>query len=387
MLVELTNAPRPYSWGDRESLSTWQRRPTAEQPEAELWLGTHPGSEASVVTPSGGEQLLSRFLAEQDLSPELPFLDKVLAAAKPLSIQVHPTQQQARRGFASEELAGINLSSPQRNYKDTSDKPEVMVAWSGQFEALVGFQDRQGMEGTLRAMGSLLGASGPTRPLWEALDQGVDSVIEWLVTRESESAELAQVITEAFAHRAGASGTEPVWQTWASVIPHYPGDPGIVVSSFLNLITLRKGEALFVPAGIAHAYIQGFGLEVMAPSDNVVRGGLTDKHVDRPQLARLVVRDSYTSARLTPRIAEDTADEFEVPGVPFSIRRVAGERVTLGLASPLPIVIVVHEGTSEVLWDESTESLEAGRAYLWAPKHETTCTMEVTGTVYLVSPG
>lgn len=250
MLVELTNAPRPYSWGDRESLSTWQRRPTAEQPEAELWLGTHTGSEASVVTPSG-EQLLSRFLAEQDLSPELPFLVKVLAAAKPLSIQVHPTQEQARTGFASEELAGIDLSSPQRNYKDTSDKPEVMVAWSDQFEALVGFQDRQGMESTLRAMESLLGSSGPTRPLWDALDQGVDSAIEWLMTRESESAELAQVITEAFAHRAGASGTEPVWQTWASVIPHYPGDSGIAVASFLNLLTLRKGRLCLSLRGLS----------------------------------------------------------------------------------------------------------------------------------------
>ena len=385
MLVELVNIPRPYPWGDRESLASWQSRPTSEHPEAELWLGTHKGSEASVRHPTGREQSLTNFLREQELTPELPFLVKVLAASKPLSIQVHPTKDQARAGFAAEERAGVDFSSPRRNYKDTSDKPEVVIAWSQPFDALVGFQDRPGMESTVNALDGLMGTSSSTSALRDALSKGVDVAIEWLVTREYEAIKLAQAMTEAFSQRAGSLGPEPAWKTWASIIPHYPGDAGIVVASFLNYLSLDKGEALFVPAGTVHAYLKGFGMEVMAPSDNVIRGGLTNKHVDREQLAHLVVKDSYTSALVAPQQSEEGTEVFELADVPFSIHRVAGESVTSNLSSPGPMVIVVHQGTCEVLSDGRTDSIEAGRAYLWAPTRGSTLNVKVSGTLYAVA--
>ena len=386
MLVELVNTPRPYAWGDRFSIAGWQSRPATQQPEAELWLGTHKGSESSVVRSEARKQLLSDFLTEQGLAPDLPFLVKVLAAAKPLSIQVHPNKKQAQSGYLEEQQAGVELSNLHRNYKDRSDKPEVIIAWSDQFEALAGFQDRQGMEETLSAVVALVGSSRATQSLRAALDDGCEGVIEWLLAQEAESRTLAHDMTQAFLQGSRAKGSEPVWNTWASVIPCFPEDPGIVVASFLNYVSLRKGEALFIPAGIAHAYLKGFGLEVMAPSDNVVRGGLTDKHVDREELARLVVREPYSPARIASRDCGDSSESFEVPGVPFSIRRLTGRNTTSDCDPSGPVVIVIHEGMAELAWNDNAQSLVSGRSYLWVPKKDTPFTLQVDGSAYIVGP-
>ena len=172
MLVELVNTPRPYAWGDVSMLASWQSRPKAESPEAELWLGTHTGSEAHVRVPSGHEELLSSFLESHGYPRELPFLVKVLAAATPLSLQVHPTLEQAKQGFAAEEALGVERYSPNRNYKDESDKPEVLIAWSEEFEALVGFQESDAIAATLDELDILLSSPYSTEFLRRALRSG-----------------------------------------------------------------------------------------------------------------------------------------------------------------------------------------------------------------------
>ncbi len=385
MLVELSNTPRPYEWGDSHSLSTWQGRPPASGPEAELWLGTHPGSEAQVVSSRAGEtsEPLSSWLAHQGLGSELPFLTKLLAAGKPLSIQVHPTKAQATAGFAREEAAGVARDAPERNYRDGSDKPEVLIAWSNHFDALVGFQTPDDAPHTLEAITTLVGNTDSVTSAREALMGGIEGLVGWLFSGDKAVKSLAGAITEAFRAQGTAGASSDLDHTWNAVIPVFPGDPGIVAASFMNFVRLLKGEALFVPAGIVHAYLAGFGLEVMAPSDNVLRGGLTPKHIDLAELAAVVEPITYTGAQLMAEPTGNAGQEFAAPGAPFSILHVmrASEQP---LSSHGPSIVVGHTGTSTLTEGTAAYDITEGHAYVWVPESPV-ATLSGNGSVYVVS--
>lgn len=310
MFVKIDNTPRAYPWGSRDGIAEFRGTTPSGEPEAELWLGAHAGSPARIVgggshTPPFDDiaswieaepaQALGDHLAAR--RGRLPFLLKILAADSALSLQAHPTTERARLGFALEEAAGIAIDAPTRNYKDDSAKPEVIVAVSETFEALSGFRalhEVLGMIDVLRAadsaaavgagtgapsidfLQSLLGESEPVRATVECLldPQRTEAVAE-LIDRVSVLAASVQ---------AAASPFAASFETATVLAGAYPGDPGIVISLLLNRVTLRRGEALFLDAGNVHAYLRGVGIELMSASDNVLRGGLTAKHVDVHEL-------------------------------------------------------------------------------------------------------
>jgi mannose-6-phosphate isomerase len=279
MFVAITNTPRDYAWGSSTALADLLGTTPSGAPEAELWLGTHPASPSR--TPDG---LLS------DLTT-LPFLLKVLAAESPLSLQAHPTTRQAAEGFARENALGLPLDAPHRNYRDALHKPELIFALTP-LTALCGFRP---VEQTLADL-ALLGGFDEWRT---RLADGIGPTFEWLISRGPG---VPQLLNDLVAACATASG--PHFSLVGQLARAFPGDPGIAISLMLNLATLEPGQVLFLPAGNIHAYIQGIGVELMAASDNVLRGGLTAKHVDVAELLSVLDFTPTDVPYLAPVVAD-----------------------------------------------------------------------------------
>ena len=278
-----------YDWGDETTIRrALGLAPTRGTRVAELWLGTHPMGPARLDNEDG--PLMS------EVTGNMTMLVKLLACAQPLSLQTHPTLEQAREGFAREEALGIARDAPNRMYRDDSDKPEMIVALS-RFEALCGFAPvDQSLE--------LLRDIGWAREADRLRDDGIAAYIEWALTR----AEPCNV------------DSAPDWLK--SIAELHPGDRALRVAPILNHVVLHEGEALSLPAGNLHAYLNGFGLEVMNSSDNVIRAGFTSKHVDAGELLRIV----DTSPLHEPRAQIDESrvgDFFESPSGQFSVCRFA----------------------------------------------------------------
>lgn len=278
-MFEIVNTPRDYAWGSTTQIAALLGRSPSGEPEAELWLGDHPASPARVK--STGQSLIEWGASHPDrFGPgPLPFLLKVLAAQSPLSIQAHPTRAQAERGFARDNSAGLDLESPKRNYRDTNHKPEVIVALSD-FSALCGFRPSSERAAILAELVDQK-IPGATQ-FAAAVDDGLEIAVEWLLTRGDGVDQLVDALSQGV--RSESDDVDGALDTARALAEQFPGDPGVAVSLLLNRVTLRPGEALFLPAGNIHAYLHGLGVEVMAASDNVLRGGLTAKHVDIPEL-------------------------------------------------------------------------------------------------------
>ena len=294
MLVRLTNSPRDYAWGSTTAIAElFGYAPTGAR-EAELWLGAHPGSPSRVV--GSNETLIDVLDGER-----LPFLLKVLAAESALSLQAHPTMEQAAEGFARENAAGIPIDDPTRNYKDAFHKPELLFALSETFDALCGFRD---VDQTLHLV-------EPLPVLTERLrETGLRATFEWLISRGDGVDALIKQVTD-----AAATLEAKEFQTVTSLAADYPGDPGIVISLLLNRVTLKRGQVLYLPAGNIHAYLDGLGVELMAASDNVLRGGLTPKHVDVPELLKVLDFTPVPVPLLAPVEVAFGVEAFR-PGVP-----------------------------------------------------------------------
>jgi mannose-6-phosphate isomerase len=280
----LANPIRGYAWGSRTVIATVQgRRAPSEQPEAELWMGAHPGDPSRLVR-AGRERTLAEVVEADPVGelgadvvaehgPHLPFLLKLIAAEHPLSIQAHPDADQARAGYDAEQAAGIAIDDPRRNYVDPRHKPELLCAVSD-FEALCGFREPAEVLADVDRIGSPLLAEH-TSPLRNQPDAaGLRATMTDLLTlgAAARAALLSQV-------------DHPLVRDLAA---RYPGDIGMVVALLLNHVTLAPGEAVYIPAGMPHAYLRGTGMEILSSSDNVVRGGLTPKRVDVTELLRLL---------------------------------------------------------------------------------------------------
>ncbi|MGZ3459177.1 MAG: mannose-6-phosphate isomerase, class I [Archangium sp.] len=296
----LDNVIQPYAWGSRTAIAELLGQPTPSVScQAELWMGAHPGGPSRVRREMGVQTLLEaiRSAPERELGEavarrfgqDLPFLLKVLAAETPLSLQTHPSLAQAREGYARENVLGVPLGASHRNYKDANHKPELICALTP-FDALCGFRRA---DETL-ALFDVLGLSDLEpllAPLRAAPDaQGVARMFEALMTlpREQRGPRVDAVVA-ACAARAGQGGRFAEELRWAVRLGElYPGDPGVIGALLLNLVRLRPGEAIYLSAGNLHAYLRGVGVEIMASSDNVLRGGCTPKHVDVPELLRVL---------------------------------------------------------------------------------------------------
>ena len=324
MFVAIDNTPRDYAWGSTRAIADFRGVAPSGGPEAELWLGAHAGSPAKVVdAASVGHADLAAWIAadpERALGgelaaqgPRLPFLLKLLAAAEPLSLQAHPTPEQARAGFAREEADGVPVTAYDRNFRDEYHKPELIVAVSETFDALSGFRPLDEVRGILEVLRAADAASETPEPgaldLLEgrfAGDHPLRDTVEWLLRdgRGGDTGEAAwvtgRVTLLAASDAARRSPYALSFETVGALAAVYPGDPGIVISLLLNRVRLRRGEALHLAAGNIHAYLAGLGIELMAASDNVLRGGLTPKHIDVTELLDVLDFTPISPPRLAP---------------------------------------------------------------------------------------
>ncbi|HWM56237.1 MAG TPA: mannose-6-phosphate isomerase, class I [Pseudonocardia sp.] len=304
-MEQLENPVRPYAWGSRTVIAELLGEPVpSPHPQAEMWLGAHPANPSQLVASDGTRVSLLAALAEDAermLGPvrarhwggTLPFLLKVLAADEPLSLQAHPSLAQAREGFRREDAAGIPRDANHRNYRDANHKPELMCALT-EFHALVGFRDPAETVRLLRAL-DVPELAGHTELL--AAEPGPDGLralfTTWITLPQSVLDGLVPALQSGCVRLAGGGGpgggefrTEA--RTVLELSERYPGDAGVLAALLLNRVTLAPGEAVHLPAGNLHAYLSGAGVELMANSDNVLRGGLTPKHMDVPELLRVL---------------------------------------------------------------------------------------------------
>lgn len=328
----LRNAVRPYAWGSRTAIAELLGRPApAPHPEAELWMGAHPGDSSHLLRPDGSEVSLVRLLDSEPgyqlgrvctdrWGNRLPFLMKVLAADEPLSLQAHPSAEQAANGFAAEEAAGMPRNAPDRNYPDPTAKPELICALT-EFHALAGFRDAHR---TLKLLNALdVPALRAHTALLEAQpDQdGLRALFTtWITLPERSLRELMPELLRACHRQLSEHGEfEEECRTVVELGEAYPNDAGVLASLLLNRLVLRPGEAIYLPPGNLHAYLRGTGVEILANSDNILRGGLTPKHVDVAELLRVldfscgdmqVLTGQSHSPNLT--VYRTPAEEFEL---------------------------------------------------------------------------
>ena len=291
-IAVLKNAIQNYSWGSETAIAELLGvKPAAGRPEAELWMGAHPKA-PSLVKENGQwvslEVLIEEHPAEilgesvaEKFDGRLPFLFKVLAAARPLSLQAHPSLEQARQGYDRENRLGIPLDAANRNYKDDNHKPECICALTP-FTAMSGFRE---IDQTLALMDQMA-LKGLRTLLMQLREQpnasGLKAFFRSLMSLPDDVKH--EVTTEAVAKAQPMGKSDPALSWVVALAEAYPGDIGILSPLFLNLVELQPGEAVALPAGQLHAYLEGVGIELMANSDNVLRGGLTPKHVDVPEL-------------------------------------------------------------------------------------------------------
>jgi len=327
VLTKLTNQALPYAWGSINLISDHFGIESTGEPMAEIWFGTHAGS--YTLTESG------ETLAAVIGTGKLPFLLKILAAGKPLSIQAHPNADQARQGFGAENAAGIPIDAAHRNYKDALAKPELIVALSRTFEALAGFKTPSEIANIFASIAAATGSDSLAELLREFAAEvlgagGLEKIFLATLTDDR----LSQGALEEFV--LAAAKLSDIAPLVALLSEHNSGDRGIVTALMLNHIELQTGEAIFVPAGMPHAYLSGLGVEVMLASDNVLRGGLTPKHIDIDELQKVLVFEANQPAPQTGRALAQGLAQFELDVDEFAFYRISPSGANLLADANLP---------------------------------------------------
>lgn len=340
-LIRIDNNPMPYPWGAEGGISTLLGREPLGGPEAELWLGAHPRSPSRVL----GEQTAWKDLHqwEDQSGQKLPFLLKILDAASPLSLQAHPSADQAARGFTREQAAGIPVEAPHRNYRDPRPKPEIIVALADGFEALCGFRDPVETAELITQCAQGSGPSGALLRSWAYMltEQGIARTVRWLLGGSPEIPRLVDQLA------AAAEGHPEQLGLVTRLLAQYPSDPGSAVALMLNYEVLSAGEALWLPAGNIHAYLHGTGMELMGPSDNVLRGGLTGKHIDVPELLNVLDISFGSPERLQPEPQQGALRAYRTEagpddrGAPFELLEITGDA---DIRTESPSVVAVMQG-------------------------------------------
>jgi mannose-6-phosphate isomerase len=349
LLVRISGEVKNFSWGSKHLIQDQLGLGPTNQEVAEVWFGTHAGGQSKLL-PSG--QNLS-----EAVGSKLSFLVKFLAADSPLSIQVHPNAVQAKAGFARENAAGIDLADPKRNYKDDSHKPEILIALSA-FEALCGFRPRAEVQEIFLAFSESESRFGELAAL-----AATDATIEEIFTELLED----QLLAERFSSTVEAMDADLLAERARALVvgllEKYPGDTGALVALLLNQIELESGEAIYLPAGNVHAYLSGFGLEVMAASDNVIRGGLTSKHIDKAELRQIADFSELAKPLVSTKKLAEGLVEYPVAASEFRVYRaqITGTNMLADIDLPAAAVIVCVSGETAVgTSQEQREVLKKG---------------------------
>lgn len=387
VVVPLKGAVQHYDWGGFEYIPTLLGEDnTAGEPFAELWIGAHPGAPASAQL-AGGSVTLDRLIAAAPrailgadtaarFEQRLPYLFKVLDAHKMLSIQAHPTKRQAEEGFARENAAGIPLKAPNRNYKDDNHKPEVHVALTD-FWMLHGFRPLEEIAEALeitpelaplmRDFGKRLERAGDEPAARKDLLRSLYGQV--MVMQQAEVDSILNPLLSRLSQEQPTDKDHPDY--WAlSAAENFPlpqghRDRGIVSIYLLNLVHLKPGEGTYQPAGMLHAYLEGVNVELMANSDNVLRGGLTPKHVDVAELMQTLTFESGPSKVLRGVTASDSATVYPTPAAEFEVSRITlapGASLESGVDHG-PDAVIMIEGTADCRSRDDTLALDRGSVF------------------------
>ncbi|GHA77398.1 mannose-6-phosphate isomerase, class I [Streptomyces termitum] len=384
----LHNTVQPYDWGSRTLLPELMGVPPTGAPQAELWMGAHPAAPSRVLRDgipvpldrlvAGDPEGQLGAVAVRRFGPRLPFLLKLLAAEAPLSVQVHPDLAQAHIGFARENALGIPLDAPDRNYRDDQHKPEMIVALTP-FQGLCGFRNPADTADLLDCL-----KVPALRPYVETLRGAPErqALAEVFRAFLRPSAGLL----DAVAHGLAAGAGEASAHAYDRIARAHPGDPGLLSALMLKYVELAPGEALFLGAGVPHAYLSGLGVEIMASSDNVLRCGLTSKHIDVEELTRVVRFDASPARVLVPR-EEGGEETYPAPVDDFRLSRYrlrAGEprrRVALDA----PQILLCANGTAAVSSAGERLGIGPGQAVYVSAGAE--AGLEGEGTVFRATTG
>ncbi|GAA4708462.1 mannose-6-phosphate isomerase, class I [Nocardioides conyzicola] len=399
---------RDYAWGSTTLIPRFLGTPSDGRPQAELWVGAHPSDPARL---SDGTRLDDhiRTHAESTLGghaldtfgPRLPYLVKALAAAEPLSLQVHPTSQRAQIGFELENQAGIPVGAPERSYQDCFHKPEMIVAIT-RFEGMAGFRDVDKTIQILRLLehpwADRVAKELDTAPAYQALHNVVSEILDQsgdalqrlvgevagaAATAEQRGHQTFRTSGRQYLDRASVEreSTRLFAQT-ASLARKYPADPGVLVTLLLNHVVLSPGEAMFLDAGVVHAYSSGFGVEIMASSDNVVRAGLTPKHVDVPELLHIANFTPMPAPLWEPTALSPHTLAYRPPVAEFALT-IAREPGDL-LPSSGPRTLLCLDGELAVTSARASHDLRRGQT-LFVPDEDGAITLEGEGTLAVAS--
>jgi mannose-6-phosphate isomerase len=383
-LLLMDNPIREYEWGSTSALPRLLRVPPTGRPQAELWMGAHDSASSTVDSGSLALRIAADPVGElgESVAAEhgsrLPFMLKVLAAASPLSIQAHPSLAQARAGYAAEEDRGVPLDARERNYKDDNHKPELLCALTP-FRALGGFR---AIPDTIRLLAGLGVPALDADAALLAEPDGLRALVRrWLT--EPVAGLVEQVAAACDGDLTGEFAAER--EVAVDLAAGFPGDPGVLIALLMNHVLLQPGEAMFMPAGNLHVYLSGTGVEIQANSDNVLRGGLTPKHIDVAELLAIL---DFTAGPPFLVPAEEVAEgvfEYPVPVRDFRL-----DRYELGAAAStidgcVPQILLCTSGSVE-LSDVDGTSLVLGRgrsAYL--PASQKAVTVTGRGTLFRAS--
>jgi mannose-6-phosphate isomerase len=385
-VLALEGVPRNYAWGSPTLIPALLGVEPDGRPVAELWLGAHPDDPSGVPArgttldllidddPAGllGRDVVAHF------GERLPFLLKLLAADAALSIQVHPTIAQAQAGFAAEDDAGVPRDAPNRNYRDDNHKPELLCALTP-FEALCGFRP---VVDTLRLLDALAVPGLVEVRALLALPGGLRLAFTYLLTLASPQSLVDAVVAAAQAVDPASEWAGPA-RAVTLAAADAPGDVGVVLSLLLNYVRLEPGEAIYLPAGNVHAYLRGLGVEIMANSDNVLRCGLTPKHVDVPELLEITDFSELAERRCATTDEGVGAHRFVTPLPDFALTVIDFDG-SVALGADRPHIVLCASGSSRVEAQGVGVDLSPGRAAFVAAR-SAAFTITGTGRVFVAT--
>ncbi len=376
----LFGARQRYDWGSRTALPALLGEDADAEPWAEQWFGAHSLAPSALQTGESLDQLIAAAPAAmlgEDVARafggRLPFLLKLIAAERPLSLQVHPTREHAEESFAAETAAGLPLDSPRRSYRDANHKPEMLIALT-RFTALCGFRTPRRAAALCAGLGTDLTDRLHHLLVTTPTAHGMRAAFRTLVSSSlrPESQTVQEVVAACRARvEAGESPSPRIDRFVGLLADHHPGDPGVVAALLLNPVTLQPGEAMYVPPGTLHAYLQGTGLEIMAASDNVLRAGLTEKTVDADEVLQCVSVAAAPPLRIAPEHQGPVSvayyapvDDFELslldlPG-PVRGSQAGGDEHRVPGSGPR--ILLCLEGSITLRTSAGTHALRAGSA-------------------------
>lgn len=386
--MRLRGSAQHYAWGSTTLIPQLLGVPATGEPWAEMWWGTHPGGPTATEDGSTLTALVDArpgvvgATSTDQFGPGLPYLLKLLGVAMPLSLQAHPDRTQAEAGWAREEAEGPDRTAPTRNYRDDWPKPEMTVALTD-FEGLCGFADPDRTAACWRRL------EVPALDELAAVLTGPDGlrlVLERVLTEPRWREVVEEVVTAAAPHVEREGDLGELARTTAGIARHHPGDPGLLVALTMNRVRLAPGEAIYLAPGVLHAHLSGLGVEVMASSDNVLRGGLTGKHVD---VAELVAVAAFAPGEpaLVPTVDEGEGRmRFDTPAPEFALWRVeCSDTPTTVPATTTGRIVLATAGRVLLRTGSGSITLHRGEA-AFLPAGEQVAA-NGAGTAFVAAPG